>query len=447
MLGEKTFRKLADQILAKSKADQTEVLFQAGDSALTRFANSYIHQNVAESNTAVRLRVVIGKRTGVATTNDVSAAGLDKALETAVLVAGFQPEIPDMPPMPGPQPVPLAASFSEATANATPELRARAAGVFCTLARENGLIAAGAFRTDVGEMGVANSLGQFAYHASTAADVSTVIMGDDSSGYNAAAAVDVRDLDVEKLAAEAVNKALQSRNPRSLPEGEYPVVLEHHAAANIVEMLAYLAFSALAVQEGRSFMGGKFGEQVMSPMISIWDNGLDPTGIPMPFDFEGAPKQRVDFIKNGVAVGVAHDSATALKDGVRSTGHSLPMPNSQGPFPLNMFMAPGELSLEEMLAGLDKGLLVTRFHYTVPVHPAKVVVTGMTRDGTFWVEKGEIAYPVKNLRFTESYLDAFNGVEAVGRQTHMMGSGFEIGGTRAPSVRLAKFRFTGTTEF
>ncbi len=447
MLGEKAFRKLADQVLAKSKADQTEVLLQAGDSALTRFANSYIHQNVAESDAAVRLRVVIGRRTGVATTNDLSAEGLERALETAMIVAGLQPENPNLPPMPGPQVVPQAVAFSEATANASPELRARAAGVFCTLAREKGLTAAGAFRTSLWEMGVANSLGHFVHSVGTVADVNTVIMSEDSSGYAEAAAVDVRHLDVEALAAEAVGKALRSRNPRPLPAGEYPVVLEAYATADIVSIMGYLAFSALAVQEGRSFMAGKFGQPIMSPAVSIWDDGLDPSGLPLPFDFEGVPKKRVDFIKDGVAIGVVHDSATALKEGVQSTGHSLPMPNPQGPFPLNMFMAGGTASAEQLIAGLDKGLLVTRFHYTVPVHPAKAVVTGMTRDGTFWVEKGEIAYPVKNLRFTESYLDAFNRVEAVGRETQLLVSRFEIGGVRVPAVRLAGFRFTGTTEF
>ncbi|MGB9594209.1 MAG: TldD/PmbA family protein, partial [Anaerolineae bacterium] len=269
----------------------------------------------------------------------------------------------------------------------------------------------------------------------------------DSSGYSEGAAVDVRHLDVEALAAEAVGKALRSRNPRPLPAGEYPVVLEAYATADIVSIMGYLAFSALAVQEGRSFMAGKFGQPILSPSVSIWDDGLDPAGLPLPFDFEGVPKKRVDFIKDGVAIGVVHDSATALKDGVASTGHSLPMPNAQGPFPLNMFMAAGDASPERLIAGLDKGLLVTRFHYTVPVHPAKAVVTGMTRDGTFWVEKGEIAYPVKNLRFTESYLDAFNRVEDIGKETRLLVSRFEIGGVRVPAVRLAGFRFTGTTEF
>ncbi len=402
---------------------------------------------MAETNAVVRVRTIVGKRTGVATTNDLSADGLGKVLETAITVAGFQPENPAMPPLPAAQPVPRIDAYVQATANATPELRARAAGVFCTLAREKGLTAAGAFRTEASAIGVANSQGLFAYQESTAADVNAVIMSEDSSGYSEAAAMDVRDLDIEGLAAEAVNKALMSRSPRPLPAGEYPVVLERYAAANFLEMLGYLSFTALAVQEGRSFMAGKFGERVMSPLISIWDDGLDPSGLPIAFDYEGVPKKRVDFIREGVAVGVVHDSATAAREGTESTGHSLPMPNTQGPFPLNMFMAPGSASLAEMISGLDKGLLVTRFHYTVPVHPARAVITGMTRDGTFWVEGGEIAYAVKNLRFTESYLDCLNEVEAVEDTTHLLPSGFGLGALRAAALKLPRFRFTGTTEF
>lgn len=447
MIGEKEFQGLAERILSKSKADQTEVLFQAAESALTRFANSYIHQNVAESNAVVRIRAVVGKRTGIATTNDLTPKGLDQAIEMAVRVAGFQPEDPDMPPLPSPQPSPRVHAYAEDTAKATPELRARAAGIFCTLARENGLTAAGAFRTQVTEMGVANSLGVSAYQVSTVADASTVVMSEDSSGYAAAAATHLHDLDVEGLAKDAVDKALISRNPRPLPEGEYPVVLQHYATQDMLEMFGYLSFSALAVQEGRSFMAGKMGQQVMSPNVSIWDDGQDPDGLPMAFDFEGVPKQRVDFIVKGVATGVAHDSATAAKDGTLSTGHALPMPNLQGPFPLNLHMAPGKLTLEEMIAGLDKGLFVTRFHYTRPVHPTKVIITGMTRDGTFWVEKGEIAHPIRNLRFTQSYLEALEHVNAIENATHLVPSGFDIGGLQVAAVSLPRFRFTGTTEF
>jgi predicted Zn-dependent protease len=183
----------------------------------------------------------------------------------------------------------------------------------------------------------------------------------------------------------------------------------------------------------------------MSDAISIWDDGLDPTGLPMPFDFEGVPRQRVDLIKRGVAKAVVYDSYTAGKEGKASTGHGLPAPNTHGPVPGHLFMAPGEMNKEEMLASMERGLWVTRFHYTVPVHPKLAIVTGMTRDGTFLVEKGEISYPIKNLRFTQSYVEALANVELVGRTTRLQQSWF--GGTRVPALKVAEFEFTGATEF
>jgi predicted Zn-dependent protease len=242
-----------------------------------------------------------------------------------------------------------------------------------------------------------------------------------------------------------VDKALKSRHPRELPPGRYPVILEEYAVADIVDMLARLGFGALSVQEGRSFMVDRFGERIMSDAISIWDDGLDPTGLPMPFDFEGVPRQRVDLIKGGVAEAVVYDSYTAGKEGGASTGHALPSPNTFGPIPAHTFMAPGEASKEELLASMERGLWVTRFHYTRPVHPKLVIITGMTRDGTFLVEKGEIAYPIKNLRFTQSYLEALSNVEAVSRETKLQQNWF--GGTRVPALKVTEFEFTGATEF
>jgi predicted Zn-dependent protease len=277
------------------------------------------------------------------------------------------------------------------------------------------------------------------------ADINTVIMADDSSGYAAATAWKVGGINAEAIGAEAVEKALRGRHPRELPPGRYPVILEEYAVADIMDTLAYLGFGALAVQEGRSFMVDRFGEQIMSDAISIWDDGLDPTGLPMPFDFEGVPRQRVDLIKRGVAEAVVYDSYTAGKEGKASTGHGLPAPNTHGPVPGHLFMAPGEVNKEEMLAAMERGLWVTRFHYTVPVHPKLAIVTGMTRDGTFLVEKGEISYPIKNLRFTQSYVEALAKVELVGRTTRLQQSWF--GGTRVPALKVAEFEFTGATEF
>jgi len=362
-----------------------------------------------------------------------------------VTIAKLQPDNPDFISLPSPAPIAEIEAFDEATAAFSPEARAKAVGVICRQAVDNGLIASGAFTTGAGELVVANSLGVFAYHATTSADISTVIMSDDSSGYAEVTAWKVGEINTEAIGSEAVEKALQSRHPRDLPPGRYPVILEEYAVADVMNTLAYLGFGALSVQEGRSFMLDNFGKKIMSDAISIWDDGFDPTGLPLPFDFEGVPRQRVDLLKEGVAEAVVYDSYTAGKEGKASTGHGLPAPNTFGPIPGHIFMAPGEASKEEMLASMERGLWVTRFHYTRPVHPKLAIVTGMTRDGTFLVEKGEIAYPIKNLRFTQSYIEALANVEAVSRETRLQQNWF--GGTRTPALKLAEFEFTGATEF
>jgi predicted Zn-dependent protease len=213
-------------------------------------------------------------------------------------------------------------------------------------------------------------------------------------------------------------------------------------------MMAYTGFSAVALQEGRSFMVGRMGQQIVDPRVSIWDDGASPGGLPWPFDFEGVPKQRVDLIESGVARGVVYDSYRAGKEeGKASTGHALPAPNAYGPLPLNTFFAPGDASVEEMIANTERGLYVTRFHYTRPVEPAQVIVTGMTRDGTFLIKDGELAYPVKNLRFTQSYLEALNRVEMIGSEPRLLIGLAGIARDRVPALKLGSFAFTGATEF
>ncbi|MBC7262296.1 MAG: hypothetical protein H5T63_09805 [Chloroflexi bacterium] len=165
----------------------------------------------------------------------------------------------------------------------------------------------------------------------------------------------------------------------------------------------------------------------------------------MPFDFEGVPKQRVEIIRDGIANAVVYDSHTARREGKRSTGHALPSPNTFGPIAANLFMSPGNASKEEMLASTERGLWVTRFHYVNPVHPLKAVLTGMTRDGTFLIERGEIARPVKNLRFTQGMLDALSQVEMIGSATKVEEMFFGAG--CVPALKVHDFHFTGVTEF
>lgn len=447
MLGQERIKQMTEAVLARSTADQTEVVILAGDSALTRFANSTIHQNVAETDAEVRIRTLLGRRIGVAATNNLTEEALAHTLETALEHARLQPENPDFKSLPSPQPIPAVTAFSQATATCSPEQRARGAGTICLLARQAGVVASGALTTAMMEVAVANSLGVWAYFPTTYAEINTVIMSDSSAGYASALALDVNDLDFEAVGREALGRCIRAQNPRPLDPGEYPVILEPYAVQDFLQMMSYTGFNAVALQEGRSFMAGRLGRQIVDTRISIWDDGLDPAGIPMPFDFEGVPKQHVDLIERGVARGVVYDSYRAAKEGKASTGHALPAPNPMGPFPLNLFFAPGEATVEEMIAGTERGLYVTRFHYTRPVEPTKVVITGMTRDGTFWIEHGEIAYPVKNLRFTQSYLEALNHVAAVGREARLLAGMGPLGRDSVPALQLTAFTFTGTTEF
>jgi predicted Zn-dependent protease len=445
MRGEQAIRAILTRILSLASADQVEAIFTSEDSHLTRFANSTIHQNVSESNAEVRVKTIIGKRVGVASTNDLSDNGLQKVVESAQLIARFQPEQPELPPLPKSAHYAAIQAFSEATAACSPERRARAVAGICGRAKSAQLVASGAFATAQKELAIANSSGLFAYHPSTLADLNTVIMSDDSSGYASRTAWDVDKIDAEQAGIEAVDKALKSCKPIAIEPGAYTVILEEYAVADILRYLSYLGFGALALQEGRSFMTGKLGQQIMDGRISIVDDGLDAAGIPMPFDFEGAPKQRVEIIKNGIANAVVYDAATAQKEGKCSTGHSLPTPNTFGPMAGNLFMSAGQNSKEEMLASTARGLWVTRFHYVNPLHPLKATLTGMTRDGTFLIEKGELARPVKNLRFTQSMIEALSSVEMIGRERHCEEAFF--GALVVPALKVRDFTFTGATEF
>jgi predicted Zn-dependent protease len=290
---------------------------------------------------------------------------------------------------------------------------------------------------------VANSRGIRVGGTRTVAQLLTVSMGPGGgTGYAEQAAVDASAIDAAAIGREAAEKARATADAVAIEAGELPVVLEEYAVVDLLDMLGYLGFSALAVQEERSFV--EIGKRIGSERISIVDDGRDPAGLPMAFDYEGVGKQRVVLLEDGVCRGVVHDAQTAGRDGVTSTGHGLPAPNPYGPFPLNQVMTPGTTPRDELIGGLDRGLLITRFHYTNPVHPKLAIVTGMTRDGTFLVEGGRIVGPVRNLRFTQSYLDAIAAAAAVSSERKTL-KGF-LGGAVVPAMRIDGWTFTGTTE-
>ena len=425
-------------------ANEVEAVVSADEARLTRFANSEIHQNVAETNESLNLRVAIGRRVGVASSNRLDDEGLRRLADTAVAIARNSAELEDWAGLPEPTPIPeLATAWSDGTAGSTPELRAEGVRAVIAAADAAAVRAFGSFSTSAELLAVANSKGIRAAQRRTTSQLLTVMMAaDGGSGYAEAASVDATTLDAAAIGREAADKAQATANPVSVDPGDWPVVLEEYAVVDILSSLAYMGFSALAVQEERSF--AEPGKVIGSELVTIVDDAAEPGAMPMAFDYEGVAKQRVVLVERGVCRDVVWDAQTAARAGRRSTGHGLPAPNPYGPFPLNMVMSPGTASRDELVGGLDRGLLVTRFHYTNPVHPKLAIVTGMTRDGTFLVEGGRIVGPVRNLRFTQSYLAALAGTTAVGRDRRTLRGDF--GGVLVPAVRIDAWTFTGATE-
>ena len=446
MLGREKAKDICKDIFRRAGSHPVEVLLYFEDQSLTRFANNYIHQNVAECNTTLIVRLLYGKRLGLATTNRLDGAGLDRLVKRARANAEVSPNDPDYPGLSEPADYRVAKGFDWSTAECSPLERAKEVGEICRLTAEKGFSGSGLFSTGINEVVIANTKGVFAYHTGTTADFQIVVNSEDASGREQGSGWRVGDIAVEELGRNAIEKAENGSNPSLVDPGEYTVVLAPYASEDLLNMLNYYGMGAQAVLEGRSWMNDRLGEKVMSNLVDIWDDGLDPGGIPMPFDFEGVPKQRLDIVKKGVVKSPVFDRITAGKMGEATTGHALPPTmRSLGPIATNLFMAPGSASIEEMIRSTQRGLYISRFWYTRLVHPRDCVITGMTRDGVFLIEGGELVYPVKNLRFTQSYVEALANVEAVGSETRLLMSEFGGQSTRVPALKINSFRFTGST--
>jgi len=436
MLGESHSLELLRAALSAADADQAEAFIYAPTSALTRFAESVIHQNVAERNATVSVRAVLGKRIGCARGNQATADEAAGVARRARALAEIAAEDAAFLSLPFPGPIAAVNPFSEATASCTPEQRAEIARAIVEVTDRHGCRASGSISTDAVELAIASSLGIRAYACMTPAAVIVVASREEASGYAEWRGQDISQLDAIALAETATEKCLASRGAEPIEPGEYTVVLEPPAVGDLVGFLGYLGFGALAFQEGRSFLSGRMGERVMGDNITIYDDPLDPRALPLAFDWEGVPAQKVMLIENGVARGIVYDSYTAGKEGKQSTGHATAAPSTHGPYPFHLFLAPGGATLQDMIASTDRGILVTRFHYTNIVHEKQTIITGMTRDGTFLIERGKITKPLKNLRFTQSIVEALSNVSMAGREGVLTES------AHAPALKVERFSFT-----
>jgi PmbA protein len=447
MLGEAKSLDALRKLVAMVEADQAEAILLGVSSGLTRFANSTIHQNVFERDNVIHLRAAIGRKIGVASSNVMDQDAMRGLAKRVVEIAKSQVDNPDFDSFAKSPRAPKVEAFYPETANCEAVRRAANVKVVIDAADKLGFLAAGSHYTSGREFAVANSLGTEQYHASTSAYMNTVVMSPTSSGYADLSVLDISHFDPREVAEKAVKICADSQDPRELPEGRYDVVISARALSELINWLAYVGFSVDSYQDGRSFMSGRIGEKLMGGNISMWDDGCDKTGAPIPFDFEGVPRQRVDLIKNGVVGDICYSTITAHKDKKASTGHALLPGDDVSAMPINIYVSTGKNTWEEMVASLDKGLLVTRFHYVNGLlDTRRALFTGMTRDGTFYVEGGKMKYPVKNLRFTHSMLDAFSNVEMISKDANLFLSDW-FGGSVLPALKIKGFNFSGKTEF
>jgi predicted Zn-dependent protease len=434
---------LCRRVLAAGSADELRVNVTSGATANTRFAVNQISTAGDNTNTAITVRAVFGRKAGSATTNRVDDESLRAVVRRAEALARLAPDDPEMLPELGPQTYATNAGYDAATAALSPAGRASAVRAITDRAAAAGLVSTGYLEANGGSQAVATSRGLFAWSESTAVALTTTVRTPDGtgSGWAGATSHDWARLDPAALGARAIAKAERSRNPVAVEPGRYTVILEPTAVGNLVPLIAGAA-QARAADEGRSFFskpggGTKIGQKVVDERVTLLSDPLDPDAYGSSFGSDGLPARATTWIRNGVVENLAYDRWWAQQKGVDPSA-----------FPGSLRMLGGSATVEEMIASTERGLLVTRLWYIRPVDPRTILYTGLTRDGTFLVENGRITRAVKNLRWNESPIFMLNNVEMMGVPERVSAS--ESGGPGqavvVPPLKIRDFTFTSLSD-
>ncbi|HEX2458166.1 MAG TPA: TldD/PmbA family protein [Vicinamibacterales bacterium] len=435
---------LMDRVLSFSKAESTAVNLNGGDRANVRFARNTVTTSGATSGYSLAITSSFGKRSGTVTTAEFDDASLQRAVRNAEEIAKLSPENPEAMPLLGPQTYSPVTAFFDDAAQASPEWRAGSAATAIDLSKKKEVVSAGFVETQGSIRAVANSKGLFAFDRFTSADYNLTARTPDGSGSGWASRSynELRQLDPGKLATAAIEKAALSKNPAAIEPGKYTVVLEPAAVA---DLLAYLLFSANARQadEGRSFFskkggGNRTGEQVVGEKVRIISDPAHPLAPAVSFDGEGLPISKHVWVENGV-----------IKDLFYSRFWAQKMSKDATAGPGNAIMEGGSATMSDLIAGTDRGVLVTRFWYIRLVDPQTILITGLTRDGLFLIEKGKVTRPVKNMRWNESPVVAFNNIDAMSPPERVVsGEGIGSGGLSivCPAARIREFTFSSASD-
>jgi len=434
-LDEGEARKLLQRVLGLSRAQACVVTVGGSRGGNVRYARNTASTAAETQNLSLAVQSFQGRRRGVATANQFDDATLERTVRRSEQLAALAPEDPEvMPPLGSQEYVPVPHAYAEATAKVTPADRAAVAGASIEVARKGGAVAAGFIEDGAGWQAMANSAGLFAWHRQTSMDFSvTMRTGDGTgSGYADRDENDVTRFDGKAASAIAVEKALASRQAKPLEPGKYTVIMEPTAAVDLVQQVVF-SLDARRADEGRSPFsraggGTMVGERMFSESVSIWSDPSDPDIPGSPWDAEGLPRAKVNWIDRGVLRNLRYPRYWAQKQG------KAPLPGARG-----FIMEGGSGTLEDLIRDTPRGILVTRFWYIRSVDPQTMLVTGLTRDGTFLVEDGRIAHAVNNFRFNESPIIMLNNVEALGRPVRAQGC-------MVPPMRVRDFTFTSLSD-
>jgi predicted Zn-dependent protease len=408
---------------------------------LTRFANSFVHQHVGEDTRVVRLTLAVDGRTATASTTDTDPTALRQLIERTLVSAKVQPVDSTWPGATPPAEVTGEGHVDPATVDATPDERAALVKAFVDA--DPGLRAAGFVDTDTTDAAFASTAGQRVAGSSTRATLDGIHQTDTSAGSAHATSFRIGEIDAAAAGARAADLARRSASAVDVDPGAYPVVLMPEAVATLMTFIAFYGFNGKAHREGASF--AELGEQQFDPAVTILADPTDPRAIGLPFDAEGSPRQRYALVEDGVTRNLAHDRRTARAVDAETTGDALPGGEGFGALPGTVVLRPGDATADQMIASVERGLLVTQFHYCRILDPKTQVVTGLTRNGTFLIEDGQVSGAVGNLRFTQSFLAALGDgqVTAIGGDDRYASGDFGEGMIIAPSLQLASWNFTG----
>jgi predicted Zn-dependent protease len=425
---------ILDKVLGYSQAEGCEANLDGNTTGNIRYARNTVSTSGSVHDMTLVVQSNFGKRAGTATINEFDDASLEKVVRRAEQLAKLAPENPEFMPVLGPQSYRESKAWFEETALIDPAYRAKAAADSIGPCREKELVAAGYMEHHESFSSMANSAGLFAYHPSTGVDFSVTVRSADGtgSGYVVRDVNDVQRLDPGAASQVAIQKAVTSREPRAIEPGRYTVILEPAASIELLQNMIF-NFDARLADEGRSFLakaggGNKLGEKIVDERVTLWSDPSHAEIPESPWAPDGQARERTVWIEKGVVKNLFYSRFWADKQGVAPV-----------PFPANGVLDGGTESLDDLVAGTQKGVLVTRTWYIRTVDPQTLLLTGLTRDGTFYIEDGKIAFPVKNMRFNESPVIMLNNIEALGRPQR-------IEGALVPPMKLREFNFTSLSD-